>query len=420
VKGPRINVRHDRPPVVTAPATAPGTEGTPLTVNVTASDPDATPIASLTAGPLPLGATFAAGAGNTSGVLQWTPDFMQAGTYNVVFTATNALVGTATTSIVVADQNRAPVANAGGPYFGSSGANVSFDGSGSSDPDGDALAYAWDFGDGNTGTGVNPSHAYAAGGVYDVTLRATDAGGLHGDAATTATIRAQISVGVILKNNGTTLDARKAKGHVKLAIEETELPYTGILVNTLRLSTDYPNSGSVTECAAEAKAGTGTIGDMDLNAVPDYMVSFLASCVKNLFGLVPNNSAVNIIVTGEFATSTGTLPLHGVKPVTVRTSGGGAAPVLASAYPNPFNPETSISYTVKSDGAVTLRIYSIDGHLVRTLKQAEPTSAGSHEVTWNGTDERGRHVSSGIYFVKTSQKGPRTEESSVLKLALTK
>src|SRR6185295_6477673 len=101
VKVTRINVRQDRPPVVTAPATVPATEGTPLTVNVTASDPDATPIASLIAGPLPLGATFAAGAGNTSGVLQWTPDFMQAGTYNVVFTATNALVGTATTSIVV-------------------------------------------------------------------------------------------------------------------------------------------------------------------------------------------------------------------------------------------------------------------------------------------------------------------------------
>jgi flagellar hook assembly protein FlgD len=108
-----------------------------------------------------------------------------------------------------------------------------------------------------------------------------------------------------------------------------------------------------------------------------------------------------------------------VKSAPVLTNGA-AAPILASAYPNPFNPETAISYTVKNSGPVTLRIYSTDGRLVRTLKQSEATVAGTHEVTWNGTDDHGRHVSSGIYFVKTSQKAGASEETSVLKLALTK
>jgi flagellar hook assembly protein FlgD len=67
-----------------------------------------------------------------------------------------------------------------------------------------------------------------------------------------------------------------------------------------------------------------------------------------------------------------------------------------------------------------MKIYSVDGRLVRTLKQGETTSAGTHEVTWNGTDDGGHHVSSGIYFVKTTQKSGTTEESTVLKLALTK
>jgi len=106
--------------------------------------------------------------------------------------------------------------------------------------------------------------------------------------------------------------------------------------------------------------------------------------------------------------------------VTVRTSGGGAAPIMASAYPNPFNPETAISYTVKNAGPVTMRIFSIDGRLIRTLKQGEVTEAGTHEVSWNGMDNLGHHVPSGIYFVKTSQKTGGTEENSTLKLALTK
>ncbi|RPH54112.1 MAG: T9SS C-terminal target domain-containing protein, partial [Acidobacteria bacterium] len=113
-------------------------------------------------------------------------------------------------------------------------------------------------------------------------------------------------------------------------------------------------------------------------------------------------------------------PLRGVKEATVRTGGGGAAPIFASASPNPFNPETSISYTVKSDGPVTLKIYSIDGRLVRTLKQGEATAAGSYEVMWNGADNNGRPVSSGIYFAKTSQNAAGTEETSVLKLTLMK
>jgi flagellar hook assembly protein FlgD len=108
-----------------------------------------------------------------------------------------------------------------------------------------------------------------------------------------------------------------------------------------------------------------------------------------------------------------------MKAVTVLT-GGAAAPIYASAYPNPFNPETSVSYTVKSAGLVTLRIYSIGGRLVRTLMQAEVTAAGTHEVSWNGTDDHGRHVSSGIYLVKTSRKAGATEESSAFKLVMMK
>lgn len=61
---------------------------------------------------------------------------------------------------------------------------VSFDGSGSYDPDGDPLTYAWDFGDGSTGTGVNPTHVYAAGGTYAITLVVND-GKVNSEPSTT-------------------------------------------------------------------------------------------------------------------------------------------------------------------------------------------------------------------------------------------
>lgn len=85
-----------------------------------------------------------------------------------------------------------PVANAGGPYSGSKGVAVSFNGSGSSDPNGKAITYAWNFGDpasgSNTSSAANPSHTYARAGIYTVSLTVTDASGRTATTSTTATI----------------------------------------------------------------------------------------------------------------------------------------------------------------------------------------------------------------------------------------
>jgi hypothetical protein len=94
-----------RAPVVTAPATVSVNETSLLTVNVTAADPDGEAIVSLTAtgSAMSAGASFAAGAGNTSGTLSWTPTSTQSGTYSATFTASNTLSGFATTGITVND-----------------------------------------------------------------------------------------------------------------------------------------------------------------------------------------------------------------------------------------------------------------------------------------------------------------------------
>ena len=409
----------DRPPFVTAPTVVSGTEGQRMTIDVTASDPDATPIASLVATQLPPGATFTTNAGHTSGTLDWTPDFTQGGVYTVVFTATaNTLTDIAVTSIFIANQNGAPVAAAGGPYSGIAGSPVNFDGSASSDPDGDALSYAWSFGDGATGAGVTPMHTYNAGGSFAVSLRVADPGGLHGDAATTATIQSVVSADILLENGGSTLDVRKMGNRsTTVGLEETLLPYTDLIPSSIRISTAFPNSGFVTDCPPDLRSFV--MGDLNGNGVPDIDVRFSNKCLANLFNNVPDNTVATVVITGQFSEPGGMVPVNAQRDLTIRAKHRDEQ-IMAVASPNPFNPETAIEYTVMKAGSVTIRIYSIGGRLVRTLKQGEPTEPGTYDVMWNGTDDSGGHVSSGIYLLRTTQKAGAIEESSVLKLILTK
>ncbi|MDD2650148.1 MAG: C25 family cysteine peptidase [Candidatus Cloacimonetes bacterium] len=72
---------------------------------------------------------------------------------------------------------------------------------------------------------------------------------------------------------------------------------------------------------------------------------------------------------------------------------------LHQNYPNPFNPTTSIAFEIPKEGEVSLEIYNIKGQKVKTLV-AHNLAPGNHKVTWNGTDEQNKQVSSGIYFYK--------------------
>lgn len=72
---------------------------------------------------------------------------------------------------------------------------------------------------------------------------------------------------------------------------------------------------------------------------------------------------------------------------------------LTQNYPNPFNPETSIQYLIPSTSHVHLAIFNIRGELVKTLIN-EDREPGLSVVTWNGTDESGVKVSSGVYFYR--------------------
>lgn len=73
-------------------------------------------------------------------------------------------------------------------------------------------------------------------------------------------------------------------------------------------------------------------------------------------------------------------------------------------YPNPFNPTTTISFSIPDNSKIELSIYNIKGQKVKTLANSQFIK-GNHSVIWNGDDESGQPVSSGLYFYKLNVNG---------------
>lgn len=82
-------------------------------------------------------------------------------------------------------------------------------------------------------------------------------------------------------------------------------------------------------------------------------------------------------------------------------------------YPNPFNPITTISYSVPSDGDVTLNIYNARGQLVNTLV-SEHKSKGNYQVLWHGKDANGSPVASGLYLTRLVSSGKSVSSKMLL------
>ena len=104
---------------------------------------------------------------------------------------------------------------------------------------------------------------------------------------------------------------------------------------------------------------------------------------------------------------------------TVTGIGGSPTPHTFALYPNvpnPFNPTTTIRYDVPSSGSdLSLRIYDVGGRLVKTLVEGTQT-AGEKSVTWNGRDDAGRPVASGVYFYRlTAPNYTKTHKMVLMK-----
>jgi len=93
----------------------------------------------------------------------------------------------------------------------------------------------------------------------------------------------------------------------------------------------------------------------------------------------------------------------GYTTVDADTAPAGPASLHAN-YPNPFNPNTTFSFELHHEDHVLLQIFDVEGRLVRTLCD-EPRPAGRSEFEWDGRDEKGRALPSGVYLYRLSAAG---------------
>jgi hypothetical protein len=87
--------------------------------------------------------------------------------------------------------------------------------------------------------------------------------------------------------------------------------------------------------------------------------------------------------------------------------------ILITNHPNPFNPETTLEYSLPAAGKVTIDIYNTRGERVRRLLRSECT-AGTHIVDWNGENDNGQPLASGIYFARITSAGATTGHKMLL------
>ncbi len=134
-------------------------------------------------------------------------------------------------------------------------------------------------------------------------------------------------------------------------------------------------------------------------------------------------ASINAGVTEVFTT-----PKYVVVPPMIHTGRGGDTPpilplqfTLEQNYPNPFNAATTIHYHLPvvsgQRSAVSLKIYNILGEEVRTLVD-KPQKGGKYEVSWDGMDDRGKPVASGVYLARLEVKGYRLKVAKTRKMVV--
>lgn len=124
------------------------------------------------------------------------------------------------------------------------------------------------------------------------------------------------------------------------------------------------------------------------------------SMTRVIFGTVGQNNATNWAVIGNTPKRTDgtTTRLH--FPASGVTPGVGPGPiVLAQSRPNPMSEDAVIAFSLEKDEDVALRIYGVDGRLVREMR-AGRLGAGPNQIRWDGLDANGRRAAGGVYVYR--------------------
>jgi hypothetical protein len=139
------------------------------------------------------------------------------------------------------------------------------------------------------------------------------------------------------------------------------------------------------------------IYDLSNPVFPDLFFSFKWNRVS-----VELAATENYLVTANKHSGFTILDINDLTPISEHIISFNEAKL--TNYPNPFNPSTTIDFSLQNDSKIELSIFNIKGQIVKTLTNNEFTS-GTHSIIWNGDDNFGKAVSSGIYYYKLNVNG---------------
>ncbi len=438
----------DRAPVVNAPAVVNGTEGTPVSFAVTAVDPDGNPITSFTAdlGALPPGATFGPDPGNQNAAFQWTPGATDAGNYTLIFTATNALVASDTTSLTIASSDQPPVVNAPDAVQGAEGSLITFT-INASDLDGGPIVsftaaldsvpagalFTADLGD-TTGT-FAWTPGYSDSGTYRVVFIAANLA--EGRDTTTITVapvdRAPVvdapaaEVGTEGAPVSFTVSAADPDGNPitsftasldSLPAGATFVPDPGNQTATLQWTPGATDAGTYTviftalNALAACDTTTLTISTSDQPPV----VNTPAAVQGTEGALESDTTLVTVLEPGAGnAAAAGTQDAARVG----REASPGAklpTPFAASIHPNPIRGQGHLTLSLPRPGNVRVDLFDVTGRHLRTLLERNDARAGVQDISFDVDNGRGAPLRTGLYLYRvTSSQGARSGTLVVMK-----
>jgi serine protease len=408
------------------------------------------------------------GDGGTSTAQNPSHTYTSAGTYTVTLTATNAYGSDSETKtgyiVVSTAPTYPPVANfSGTPTSGNIPLTVTFTDLSTYNP----TSWSWNFGDGGTSTAQNPTHTYTSAGTYTVTLTATNAYGSDSEVKTGYITASETTEQCDDFNDGNytgwgnatgtwSISSYRLRGNSTTTNAKITSPFgsftTGTITCSVAMSTGrtqrntriifaYVDANNYRFIQGDDVGNTWRIYER-VNGTNTLRASWSRTISTNTWYAVTVTMAANNSVTlkvgtttlGSYTFSSSKTGLVGVgynnsnsyfDNFCVSTATGSAddwvemsesslpdAFKLEQNRPNPFNPNTTISYSLTNPGHVTLEIYNILGQQVKTLVD-QTQAAGPHQVEWNSTDNDGHAVASGIYFYRLTV-GDQTQSKKML------
>lgn len=157
--------------------------------------------------------------------------------------------------------------------------------------------------------------------------------------------------------------------------------------------------------------GENLPNDFAYNIEPGVSTTFTLTYVAT--DTVPNIEAQILITSNDPEQQTLNIPLTLVAGTSNSDNLNPVLTALKGNFPNPFNPTTAIRFSLKDAGRVKIQIYNLKGQLVKQILDSDLKS-GNHQVLWNGQDERGSSVASGIYLYRMENANYRATHKMML------